>query len=76
VACDGRPAVFLSAGDFDPTGKNIPRDLAGSLGRSNRVVTDATGSDRTQMEWLVPGRAIQRRIPDWTGPSRNPRAGS
>jgi hypothetical protein len=49
----------------------------GELGRGgNRVVTDPTGTERTQTESLAPESAFKRRIPDWTGLSRTRGAGS
>jgi hypothetical protein len=42
----------------------------------NKVVTDATGTNRTQTERLVPETAFERRIPDWTALSRTRGEGS
>lgn len=38
VEADGRPAVLIYAGDFDPTGEDVERDLVERVGLFERVV--------------------------------------
>jgi hypothetical protein len=47
AAEDGRPTMMLYAGDFDPTGEDIPRDLAERL---NRVRVERIALTREQVE--------------------------
>lgn len=48
AADDGRPALMLYAGDFDPTGEDIPRDLAERLDgvRVERIALTAEQVER------------------------------
>jgi hypothetical protein len=63
VADDGRPAVVLYAGDFDPTGEDIPRDLADRLAGWVEVERIALTAGQVEHYGLppAPGKASDSR---------------
>ncbi len=54
VERQGRPAVLLYAGDFDPTGKDIDRDFAQRVGCFDRVVRVALEREQIDKYDLPP----------------------
>jgi hypothetical protein len=62
VEADGRPAVMLYAGDFDPTGEDIPRDLADRL---DGVDVERIALTAEQVQWFglppAPGKRSDSR---------------
>jgi hypothetical protein len=46
IESDGRPAVILYAGDFDPSGEDIERDLSDRLGVEDEIVRVALTPDQ------------------------------
>jgi hypothetical protein len=63
VAQQGRSAVLLYAGDFDPSGEDIPRDLVARTGCFGEVVRVALAAEQVQTYDLLPfpGKATDSR---------------
>lgn len=63
VAQDGRPAVLLYAGDFDPSGEDIDRDFTARTGCWDQVVRIALTADQVESYRLPehPGKAADSR---------------
>jgi hypothetical protein len=63
VSAQGRPAILIYAGDFDPSGEDIPRDLVARAGCFAEVRRVALSSDQVEAYGLPPqmGKATDSR---------------
>lgn len=66
VEAQGRPAVLLYAGDFDPSGEDIDRDFVERTGCFDKVVRVALGADQV----------VDYDLPPAMGKSTDSRAGA
>jgi hypothetical protein len=67
VSAQGRPAILIYAGDFDPSGEDIPRDLVARAGCFAEVRRVALSSDQVDAYRLPPqmGKATDSRAAEF-----------
>ncbi len=68
INADGRPAVLLYGGDFDPSGEDIQRDFVGRVGVFSEVLRVALSPDQVEQYRLPPalGKATDSRAAAFT----------